>query len=62
MSNKDTKVIGLIENFLNDLLTECEKGNFVPFLNYLEKTDPDQFSNIVSELYDQGLIEKGVSV
>ena len=61
MSRKEM-VDGLIEDFTDDLLKECEKGNFVPFLNYLEKFDDDQFSNIVSELYDQGLIEKGVSV
>ena len=54
----DKNLIGLIENFTDDLLKECEKGNYVPLLSYLEKTDPDQYSNIVSELYDLGYIEK----
>ena len=54
----EEKFNGLILNLLLTFGVEINQGFYDNYLEFLEKTDPDRYSYLVSELYDNNYLVK----
>lgn len=54
----EKKFNGLILNLLLTFGVEINQGFYDNYLEFLEKTDPDRYSDLLSELYDNNYLVK----
>jgi len=54
----EKKFNGLILNLLSTFGEEINQGFYDNYLEFLEKTDSDRYSDLVSELYDNNYLVK----